>query len=43
MRSDAVAELLVFPCNGNAVEALDCLAEGQQLLGFVEDNAGLQG
>ena len=30
-------ELLIFPCNGNAVEALDCLGSAYQLLAFVDD------
>ena len=29
--------LLVFPCNGNAVEALDCLGDAYQFAGFVDD------
>jgi sugar O-acyltransferase (sialic acid O-acetyltransferase NeuD family) len=29
--------LLVFPCNGNALEALDCLGDAFRLLGFVDD------
>jgi sugar O-acyltransferase (sialic acid O-acetyltransferase NeuD family) len=31
--------LLIFPCNGNAVEALDCLGEAYRLIGFVDDSA----
>jgi sugar O-acyltransferase (sialic acid O-acetyltransferase NeuD family) len=30
--------LLIFPCNGNAVEALDCLGEAYQLIAFVDDS-----
>lgn len=31
------APLLIFPFNGNAVEALDCLGERYRLIGFVDD------
>lgn len=30
--------LLIFPCNGNAVEAADCLGAGHKLIGFVDDS-----
>ena len=29
--------LLIFPCNGNGLEALDCLGDDWQLLGFIDD------
>lgn len=29
--------LLIFPCNGNGVEALDCLAATHRCVGFVDD------
>lgn len=29
--------LLIFPCNGNGLEALDCLTEADCFLGFVDD------
>jgi sugar O-acyltransferase (sialic acid O-acetyltransferase NeuD family) len=29
--------LLIFPCNGNGLEALDCLAEAFEFRGFVDD------
>jgi sugar O-acyltransferase (sialic acid O-acetyltransferase NeuD family) len=29
--------LLIFPCNGNAIEALDCLEPAYQFVGFVDD------
>jgi sugar O-acyltransferase (sialic acid O-acetyltransferase NeuD family) len=32
-------DLLLFPCNGNAVEALDCLGDGFRAIGFVDDDA----
>jgi sugar O-acyltransferase (sialic acid O-acetyltransferase NeuD family) len=31
--------LLIFPCNGNAMEALDCVGDAYELIGFVDDNA----
>jgi sugar O-acyltransferase (sialic acid O-acetyltransferase NeuD family) len=30
-------DLLIFPCNGNGLEALDCLGSAWQCLGFVDD------
>lgn len=32
------APLLIFPFNGNGLEALDCLGEAYRLVGFVDDN-----
>lgn len=29
--------LLIFPCNGNGLEALDCLGSGYRCVGFVDD------
>ena len=29
--------LLIFPCNGNAIEALDCLGSDYGFVGFVDD------
>lgn len=29
--------LLIFPCNGNGIEAIDCLGERYRLIGFVDD------
>lgn len=34
----APVPLLIFPCNGNAVEALDCLGDAYELVGFVDDS-----
>lgn len=31
-------DLLIFPCNGNALEALDCLGNQYKCIGFVDDN-----
>lgn len=30
--------LLIFPCNGNGVEALDCLGDRYKVIGFVDDH-----
>ncbi len=35
--------LLLFPCNGNAIEALDCLGENWECIGFVDDTVEKQG
>jgi sugar O-acyltransferase (sialic acid O-acetyltransferase NeuD family) len=35
--------LLIFPCNGNGVEALDCLGAEFRCIGFVDDEPGKQG
>lgn len=35
--------LLLFPCNGNAIEALDCLGDGWNCLAFVDDSPAKQG
>lgn len=35
--------LLLFPCNGNAIEALDCLGAEWSCVGFVDDSAEKQG
>lgn len=37
MTSRGAQPLLIFPCNGNALEALDCLGAGYELLGFIDD------
>jgi sugar O-acyltransferase (sialic acid O-acetyltransferase NeuD family) len=34
---DDAPELLIFPCNGNAIEALDCVSVAYRLIGFVDD------
>jgi len=34
--------LLIFPCNGNGLEALDCLGEAFEFRGFVDDTPGKQ-
>lgn len=35
--------LLIFPCNGNALEALNCLVPAHHFLGFVDDTPEKQG
>jgi sugar O-acyltransferase (sialic acid O-acetyltransferase NeuD family) len=35
--------LLIFPCNGNAIEAIDCLGERYRLIAFIDDTAAKQG
>ena len=35
--------LLIFPCNGNGIEALDCLGSDFTMLGFVDDTPAKQG
>jgi sugar O-acyltransferase (sialic acid O-acetyltransferase NeuD family) len=37
------APLLIFPCNGNAIEALDCLGDTYRIVGFVDDTPEKQG
>lgn len=44
MNDGAVARpLLIFPCNGNGIEALDCLGEAWRCIGFVDDAPDKQG
>lgn len=31
--------LLIFPCNGNGLEALDCLGSSYRAVGFIDDTA----
>jgi sugar O-acyltransferase (sialic acid O-acetyltransferase NeuD family) len=35
--------LLIFPCNGNGLEALDCLGTRHRCVGFVDDTPAKQG
>jgi sugar O-acyltransferase (sialic acid O-acetyltransferase NeuD family) len=35
--------LLIFPCNGNGLEALDCLGKDYRCIGFVDDTSAKQG
>jgi sugar O-acyltransferase (sialic acid O-acetyltransferase NeuD family) len=35
--------LLIFPYNGNGIEALDCLGEAHRFLGFIDDTPEKQG
>ncbi len=32
-----MTRLLIFPYNGNAIEALDCLGEAYEFIGFIDD------
>lgn len=34
--------LLIFPCNGNGIEALDCLGDRYRFIGFVDDTTEKQ-
>lgn len=43
MRPSASSPLLIFPYNGNGLEALDCLGESWHCIGFVDDTPGKQG
>lgn len=43
MSSGGSQPLLIFPCNGNGVEALDCLGERYHCVGFVDDAPEKQG
>ena len=36
-------KLLIFPCNGNGLEAVDCLSTEFELIGFVDDTPEKQG
>ncbi|RZU00796.1 NeuD/PglB/VioB family sugar acetyltransferase [Rivibacter subsaxonicus] len=42
-RSASNQDLLIFPCNGNALEALDCLGAAFRCIGFVDDTPAKQG
>lgn len=42
MSERAQPSLLIFPCNGNALEALDCLGESWNFLGFIDDTEAKQ-
>ena len=35
--------LLIFPCNGNGLEALDCLGDSYTFVGFIDDSPDKQG
>lgn len=43
MGIDIPRPLLIFPCNGNGIEALSCLGKNYRFLGFVDDNRDKQG
>jgi sugar O-acyltransferase (sialic acid O-acetyltransferase NeuD family) len=35
--------LFIFPCNGNAIEALDCLRATEEFIAFIDDSPQKQG
>jgi hypothetical protein len=39
----AKIKLLIFPYNGNGLEALDCLGDQFEFIGFVDDTPEKQG
>jgi sugar O-acyltransferase (sialic acid O-acetyltransferase NeuD family) len=43
MTPQAPLPLLIFPCNGNGLEALDCLGDRYRAVGFVDDTPEKQG
>jgi sugar O-acyltransferase (sialic acid O-acetyltransferase NeuD family) len=36
--NESMSKLILFPCNGNALEAMDCLGVYWQVIGIVDDN-----
>lgn len=42
MPEQPTRDLLIFPCNGNGLEALDCLGRDWRCLGFVDDTPAKQ-
>jgi sugar O-acyltransferase (sialic acid O-acetyltransferase NeuD family) len=38
-----VEKLLIFPFNGNALEAMDCISDQYELIGFIDDTTEKQG
>ena len=43
MSARTAAQLLIFPCNGNGLEALDCLGDTYRFIGFIDDTPEKQG
>lgn len=43
MTPRAPIPLLIFPCNGNGLEALDCVGDRYRVVGFVDDTPEKQG
>ena len=43
MTTDGRQQLLIFPCNGNGIEAIDCLGDVFQMVGFIDDTLEKQG
>jgi hypothetical protein len=42
VKHESPKPLLIFPCNGNGVEALDCLGDEYRMIGFVDDTPAKQ-
>jgi sugar O-acyltransferase (sialic acid O-acetyltransferase NeuD family) len=42
MKTHEPTPLLIFPCNGNGLEALDCLGDRWNCVGFVDDTPARQ-
>ncbi len=40
--ADSATPLLIFPCNGNGAEAIDCLSPRFRLLAFIDDSPAKQ-
>ena len=43
MRAPKAKPLLIFPCNGNGVEALDCLGDAYRFVAFIDDTLAKRG
>lgn len=43
MSARCAMPLLIFPCNGNGLEALDCLGDAWRCVGFIDDSPDKQG
>ncbi len=43
MAAPGAEPLLLFPCNGNALEAIDCLGDQHRLIAFIDDTPAKQG
>jgi sugar O-acyltransferase (sialic acid O-acetyltransferase NeuD family) len=43
VKTVAAEPLLIFPCNGTALEAVDCLSNDYALIGFIDDDPQKRG
>ena len=43
MSAPKAKPLLIFPCNGNGIEALDCLGDAYRFVAFIDDTPEKQG